>query len=132
MAKPVVAQKPQEEEKEPTEEEETPDVPPVEEPSGGAENPGEETGIGQEGDSSQGEGGNGSTGQPPDEEGETGTDTPPIVTIDPDDVLPDPGSGSTSQETVSYTHLWMARSSMTEPSFVSFLALSYQNSSKSR
>ena len=36
---------------------------------------------------------------PPDEEGETGTDTPPIVTIDPDDVLPDPGSGSTSQET---------------------------------
>ena len=99
MAKPVVAQKPQEEEKEPTEEEETPDVPPVEEPSGGAENPGEETGIGQEGDSSQGEGGNGSTGQPPDEEGETGTDTPPIVTIDPDDVLPDPGSGSTSQET---------------------------------
>ena len=85
--------------KEPTEEEETPDVPPVEEPSGGAENPGEETGIGQEGDSSQGEGGNGSTGQPPDEEGETGTDTPPIVTIDPDDVLPDPESGSTSQET---------------------------------
>lgn len=61
----------------------------MEEPSGGAENPGEETGIGQEGDSSQGEGGNGSTGQPPDEEGETGTDTPPIVTIDPDDVLPD-------------------------------------------
>ena len=99
MAKPVVAQKPQEEEKEPTEEEETPDVPPVEEPSGGAENPGEETGTGQEGDSSQGEGGNGSTGQPPDEEGETDTDTPPIVTIDPDDVLPDPGSGSTSQET---------------------------------
>lgn len=65
---------------------------PVEEPSGGAENPGEETGIGQEGDSSQGEGGNGSTGQPPDEEGETGTDTPPIVTIDPDDVLPDRGA----------------------------------------
>ena len=30
------------------------------------------------------------------------------------------------------SRIWMARSSMTEPSFVSFLALSYQNSSKFR
>ena len=91
MAQPAVAQKPQEEE--PTEEEPT-DTPPAEEPVGGGENSGGETGTGQEGGSSQGEGENGGAGQPPEGEGETGTEPPPIVTIDPDDVLPDPGSGS--------------------------------------